>query len=105
MKHSVKESRCSAGEHQPQKGIKLDVSEFSIPDVCVCFPGAPWDMVSRNYSAVLVNEALGLNLTQLDMVSVSSEEDIGLVQVLNGWNTLIGSAGKQVGQCGQHASF
>ena len=53
-------------------------------------------MVSRNYSAVLVNEALGLNLTQLDMVSVSSEEDIGLVQVLNGWNTLVGSNGKQV---------
>ena len=62
-------------------------------DVCA---GAPWDMVSRNYSAVLVNEALGMNLTQLDMVTVSSQEDIGLVQVLSGWNSKVGSDGKQV---------
>ena len=53
-------------------------------------------MVSRNYSAVLVNAALGMNLTQLDMVTVSSQEDIGLVQAVEGWNSLVGSTGKQV---------
>ncbi|KAA6418770.1 MAG: hypothetical protein FRX49_11258 [Trebouxia sp. A1-2] len=53
----------------------------------------------QNYSAVLVNEALGMNLTQLDMVTVSSEEDIGLVQALSGWNSLVGSGGKQVNVC------
>ena len=53
-------------------------------------------MVSRNYSAVLVNAALGTNLTQLDMVSVSSQEDIGLIQAVGGWNSLVGSTGKQV---------
>ena len=56
-------------------------------------------MVSRNYSAVLVNEALGMNLTQLDMVTVSSQEDIGLVQAVGGWNSLVGSGGKQVIFC------
>lgn len=53
-------------------------------------------MVSRNYSAVLVNAALGTNLTQLDMVTVSSQEDIGLIQAVGGWNSLVGSTGKQV---------
>ena len=56
-------------------------------------------MVSRNYSAVVVNEALGMNLTQLDMVTVSSQEDIGLVQAVGGWNSLVGSSGKQVIFC------
>ena len=56
-------------------------------------------MVSRNYSAVVVNEALGMNLTQLDMVTVSSQEDIGLVQAVGGWNSLVGSGGKQVISC------
>ena len=42
--------------------------------------------------------ALGLNTTQLDMVTVSSQEDIGLVQALGGWNSLVASSssGKQV---------
>ena len=53
-------------------------------------------MVSRNYSAVLVNAALGTNLTQLDMVTVSSQEDIGSIQAVAGWNSLVGSSGKQV---------
>lgn len=55
-------------------------------------------MVSRNYSALVVNEALGLNLTQLDMVTVSAEEDTGLVQTLSLWNSLVrtSSSGKQV---------
>ena len=53
-------------------------------------------MVSRNYSAVLVNAALGTNLTQLDMVTVSSQEDIGFIQAVAGWNSLVGSSGKQV---------
>lgn len=65
--------------------------------------GAPWDMVSRNYSSVLVNAALGMKLTQLDMVTVSAEEDIGLVQTLGGWNSRVGSSpsssGKQVPDC------
>ncbi len=56
-------------------------------------------MVSRNYSAVLVNEALRMNLTQLDIVTVSSQEDIGLVQAVGGWNSLVGSGGKQVVFC------
>lgn len=55
-------------------------------------------MVSRNYSSLVVNEALGLNLTQLDMVTVSAEEDTGLVQTLSLWNSLVraSSSGKQV---------
>ena len=64
----------------------------------VMLAGAPWDMVSRNYSSLVVNEALGLNLTQLDMVTVSAEEDTGLVQTLSLWNSLVrgSSSGKQV---------
>ena len=59
-------------------------------------------MVSRNYSSVLVNMALGMKLTQLDMVTVSAEEDVGLVQALGVWNSLVGSSsasGKQVPDC------
>ncbi|DBA88459.1 TPA: hypothetical protein ACH3X2_004945 [Trebouxia sp. C0005] len=74
-------------------------TQCAIADSQFFWAGAPWDMVSRNYSAVLVNEALGMNLTQLDMVTVSSEEDIGLVQALSGWNSLVGSGGKQVNVC------
>ncbi len=62
-------------------------------------------MVSRNYSAVVVNEALGMNLTQLDMVTVSSQEDIGLVQAVGGWNSLVGSTGKQVNSCSLAFNF
>lgn len=59
-------------------------------------------MVSRNYSSVLVNAALGTNLTQLDMVAVSAEEDIGLIQAVGGWNSLVGSTGKQVASDSRH---
>jgi len=38
----------------------------------------------------------GHALTQLDMVTVSSQEDIGLVQAVGGWNSLVGDSGKQV---------
>lgn len=56
--------------------------------------GAPWDMVSRNFSATLINEALGLNLTQTDVITVSSMEDEAVAQVVGRWNAM--STTKQV---------
>ena len=51
-------------------------------------------MVSRNFSATLINEALGMNLTQTDVITVSSMEDESLAQVVGHWNAM--STTKQV---------
>ena len=69
-----------------------------LPDV-MCSAGAPWDMVSRNFSATLINEALGMNLTQTDVITVSSMEDEALAQVVGRWNAM--STTKQVTQTDQ----
>ena len=45
-------------------------------------------MVSRNFSASLINEALGTSLTQLDVITVSSMEDEAVAQVVGQWNAM-----------------
>ena len=55
-------------------------------------------MVSRNFSATLINEALGTNLTQTDVITVSSMEDEAVAQVVGGWNAM--SNTKQVSMHG-----
>lgn len=64
-----------------------------IEEIVFCV-GAPWDMVSRNFSATLINEALGLNLKQTDVITVSSMEDEAVAQVVGRWNAM--SSTKQV---------
>ena len=43
---------------------------------------------------MLINEALGMNLTQTDVITVSSMEDEAVAQVVGRWNAM--STTKQV---------